>query len=481
VSAVLPDDPSDSESLSAFVQRVAGAPAEHAAEVIARARTLFRDLCVHLPDRLEAGIDPVAALDALADSLPGRAVELHDRLLAVYAAFGDRHTSCSLPAPLLTALAYLPFTVGEYYEDDQPRIAVVESTIAELRPGDVIVAWNGEPMEALLSRHGERQLGANPAARRAKALQTLTRRPLSFLAPPAGEHVTLDCASGRAATLAWRVVDLTRVGQRSATPGLASARDRGGHRDPHRVTLSSGEYGYLRISSFQRQPGELVAEVGELARSMPESGCIIDVRGCEDGVISAGETLLQLFTDRPLRPLSFEFRITDRILALARGARALAAWREPIEEAARAGQRHSRSRPLTRVQDVSRAYRGPVVVLVDALTFSTAEMFAAGVQDHDIGPVIGLAPCTGGGGASAWSDTLIYKLSCDEALAPRAGHPRFRVAVQRCRRGERGPLLEGQGVHADVLHRATRADVFAVDRDLFELAGRVLENRRSGA
>jgi C-terminal processing protease CtpA/Prc len=309
----------------------------------------------------------------------------------------------------------------------------------------------------------------------------LTRRPLSFLVPPASEHVTLECASGRSATLAWRVVDLSRIGNGSAAPHVASAGDRRGDRDAHRVTLSSGQYGYLRISSFQRKPGELVAEIGELARSMPESGCIIDVRGCEDGVVAAGENLLQLFTDRPLRPLSFEFRITDRILSLARSARALSEWREPIEEAARAGQSHSRSRPLTHVQEMGRVYRGPVVVLVDALTFSTAEMFAAGVQDHDIGSVIGVAPSTGGGGASAWSDTLIYKLSRDEALAPRAEHPRFRVAVQRCRRGEHGPLIEGHGVHADVLHRPTRADVFAGDHDLFELAGRTLESRRPGA
>jgi C-terminal processing protease CtpA/Prc len=282
-------------------------------------------------------------------------------------------------------------------------------------------------------------------------------------------------------TLAWKVVDVNRVSNKVAVSGIASARDHRGDRNAHRVTLSSGEYGYLRLSSFQRKPGELVAEIGALARSMPESGCIIDVRGCEDGVVPAGETLLQLFTDQPLRPLSFEFRITDRILSLARTARALSEWREPIEEAARAGQSYSRSRPLTHVQDMGRVYRGPVVVLVDALTFSTAEMFAAGVQDHDIGPVIGVAPSTGGGGASAWSDTLIYKLARDEALAPRAGHPRFRVAVQRCRRGERGPLLEGQGVHADVLHRPAQADVFAGDRDLFELAGRILESRRSGA
>jgi C-terminal processing protease CtpA/Prc len=472
---MLPGDDSHSEQLAAFVERVeraAAAPTGPPAELLARARTLFCDLCVHLPDRRAAGIDPVADLDALARWPPKRMLDLYHQLLAVYAEFGDRHTHCLLPAPLLTALAYLPFTVAEYHENNQPCVAVVESTSVELPAGDVIVAWNGEPIEAVLDRHGAHQWGANPAARRAKALQTLTRRPLSFLPPPAGKHVTLECASGRIATLPWRVVDLARLGPGPA-PGIAT-----GDRDPHRLTVSGRQYGYLRIASFQRRPAELLADLAERARGMPERGCIIDVRGCEDGVIAAGENLLQLFTDRPLRPLSFEFRITDRIRALARTARALAAWQRPIEEAARAGRWFSASRPLTRIQHAGRVYRGPVVVLVDALTFSTAEMFAAGVQDHDIGVVIGVAPSTGGGGASAWSDALLYKLARDETLAPRIDQPRFRVAVQRCRRGPGGPLLEGHGVRPDVLHRPTRADAFAGDRQLFELASRILDSRR---
>jgi len=470
---MLPGHDRHAEPLAAFVARVAATPAGPFAEVLARARTLFCDLCVHLPDRRAAGIDPVAALDALARQPPEPTLERQERLLAVYAAFGDRHTSCLLPAPLRTALAYLPFTVAEYHDAGQPRVAVVASTTTELPAGDVLVAWNGEPIEAVLAHHGARQWGANPAARRAKALQTLTRRPLAFLPPPTGTHVTLTCASGRTATLAWRVVDLARIDSTGPAPGAA------GDRDPDRVTLAGRPYGYLRITSFHRTPAALLAELAERTRGMPEAGCIIDLRGCEDGVIAAGENLLQLFTDRPIRPLSFELRITDRICSLARTAPALAAWRAPIEEAARAGRGFSAGRPLTRILPTGRVYRGPIVVLVDALTFSTAEMFAAGVQDHDIGVVLGVAPSTGGGGACAWSDALLYQLAGDEALALRPDHPRFRVAVQRCRRGPDGPLLEGHGVRPDVWHRPTRADVLAGDRPLFERAARLLDRRRS--
>ncbi|HYO53285.1 hypothetical protein [Archangium sp.] len=105
-------------------------------------------------------------------------------------------------------------------------------------------------------------------------------------------------------------------------------------------------------------------------------------------------------------------------------------------------------------------------------------MFAAGFQDHRIGPVVGTAPCTGGGGASPWPQSTLFKLSRNETFRPRPAAPAFRIAVRRCQRVHEmaGVLLEGIGVSPDVLHLTTKGDLFNDDRDLLEKAGSVLRN-----
>jgi len=47
-------------------------------------------------------------------------------------------------------------------------------------------------------------------------------------------------------------------------------------------------------------------------------------------------------------------------------------------------------------------YQGPVAIIIDALCYSTTDIFAAGFQDHQIGPLIGTSGNTGAGGANVW-------------------------------------------------------------------------------
>jgi C-terminal processing protease CtpA/Prc len=202
-------------------------------------------------------------------------------------------------------------------------------------------------------------------------------------------------------------------------------------------------------------------------------GTVLDLRGCEEGFVQTGEAMLRLFTDRPIEPLQFEVRPTDWMRDLVRSNAAMADWREAVETAAAAGRSHSAGRPLTAedaLEGALRRYRGRLVVLVDALTYSTAEMFAAGVQDHGIGTVIGTAPCTGGGGASAWSQELIHRLSGDAFLAPANNAPRLRMAVLRCRRtaANAGRLIETEGVVPDFVWSPTRRDRLEADADLVD-------------
>src|SRR4029077_4273977 len=124
--------------------------------------------------------------------------------------------------------------------------------------------------------------------------------------------------------------------------------------------------------------------------------------------------LLQLFTSTKIEPLAFQFRITKTIERMVESCPDLAGWRDAVVQAARSREAYSRDRPLTSRDEanrVGRRYPGPVVLLVDGLSYSTAEMVAAGFQDHGIGPVLGAAPRTGGGGGSPWTQEQIFQLS----------------------------------------------------------------------
>jgi hypothetical protein len=446
--------------------------------LIERAVRAFDQICVHLPDRRAHGIDPLPGLRALAASPPAPRTRLHRALMAIFAAFGDRHTRLVLPPAESQRFAVLPFTVGACWDQGVMALLVTGSGDPRLRPGDRLLAWNGQPIAAALDAHGAWQLGANSAARFAKAVQTLTIRPLALLPPPGEQAVaiTVETPLGtRRITVEWQFTTAEALAPACAgwmppAPDFEAVTGDLRHR---RIATPAGEIGWLRIASLQAQADHFLPLLAEVLERQPRTGVVIDLRGCEEGLVQTGERMLGLFTDRPVTPLGFDLRPTDWMRDLANHSPALAPWRDPIEAARRAGDSHTATRPLTPPQRIGlpgRHYPGPVIVLVDALTYSTAEMFAAGVQDHRIGTVIGVAPRTGGGGGSAWSQQLIHRLSGDPLFAPDADAASLRVAVLRCRRtGARaGQRLEGEGIVPDAVHAPTRRDLLEGEADLIE-------------
>jgi hypothetical protein len=478
------------ESLTTWLAR-AETPAATACESVAeQAIALLEQACVHLPSLLDRGVDPVRRLKLLRSNPPETRTLCYRELLSVFAEAGDRHTSCSLPEPFADSVAFLPFLVREYFDAGERHLCVVASAHDELRRGDTLVSWNDTPLAEVLAHHMTSQLGANDAARRAKAVQTLTFRPLAWLPAPA-EDVLLESVGAdgrrRKLCLAWQVAEAAPLA-RHFTPLFQERKENDRYSTDNLqacvLETSSGTFGCIRVASFQEPPDSFLPSFIAALESVPPSGLILDLRGCEEGFIPTAETLLQLFTSETIEPQPFQFRLTKLVRRVVDASPALRDWRELVKGAARRGECYSEWRPLTSPREanaVGRHYHGPVLLLVDALTYSSAEMLAAGFQDHCIGPVLGTAPRTGGGGASRWHQSMIFKLSGDEAFRPLPDAPSFQVAVRRCRRvrAMSGQPLEGVGVTPDALHRPTRKDLLDDDSDLFERAGIILAENRN--
>jgi hypothetical protein len=128
-------------------------------------------------------------------------------------------------------------------------------------------------------------------------------------------------------------------------------------------------------------------------------------------------------------------------------------------------------------------YQGPVVLITDARCYSATDIFAAGFQDHKIGPVLGVDANTGAGGANVWTHDLLRQLlekpgdpdpqSPYQKLPKGAG---MRVSIRRTLRvgAFAGTPVEDLGVIPDERHDLTRNDVLHDNADLMDRVGELL-------
>lgn len=114
---------------------------------------------------------------------------------------------------------------------------------------------------------------------------------------------------------------------------------------------------------------------------------------------------------------------------------------------------------------------------MDANTYSSGDLFTAGIVDNRIGPVLCVGQATGAGGADVWdSDDLRVALKAADQPLPRLPTGvTFTVAVRRAdRTGDaEGTLIEDAGVPGQV-YDMTVKDIFKRNRDLIERCGEML-------
>jgi Peptidase family S41 len=252
------------------------------------------------------------------------------------------------------------------------------------------------------------------------------------------------------------------------------------------VETPHGSFGHLRIYTFSVRNGEIEEFVNEVARLLsvlPSRGLVLDVRGNGGGYVIASEFLLQFFSPGRISPEPMQF-ISNRATAeLCRQVTDYGPWRASIDESIITGAPFSSAIPLypaDLVNSVGQRYLGPVVLVTDAQCYSATDIFAAGFQDHGIGPVLGVDANTGAGGANVVTHE---DLRTDWAGGPLRRLPKgaaYRVALRRCLRvGARsGQPVEDLGVVPDERHELTRRDVLEDNADLMERAGRLLAARR---
>ena len=484
----------------------------------------------HLPlKRSLYGFDVIRGLEHLRQQLPTMSdLQFHRELTLLMNRLRDAHTQYQGPWTVKDPVASLPFLVESCGPADHPTYVVSKVDRRSVRDPDFVEGvtidyWNGTPFDRAVELHAEYETGGRPDSRRARALESLTFRSLDYAPPPDEEWVVIGYhnlkGKARETRFNWEGINPQRAPASSRTLGTrirsainpaAEAIRRAkklrfnhalwkAERTPGRasgagkfadfltartVATSPGRFGYLRVWSFDVDDDKAFLNAAiELLRGLPDRGLIIDLRGNPGGFIWAAERLLQLLTPNPVTPTKFALRATSLTAAMARAAfnqSELAPWAESLFTAETTGEPYSSHLPITpyeQCNDVGQHYGGPIVVIVDANTYSSGDLFTAGILDNRIGPIVCIGEATGAGGANVWdSDDL--RAALDAAGQPLPQLPAgvtFTVAVRRAvRSGDAdGTLIEDAGVPGQ-RYEMTRDDIFRQNRDLIEHCGEIL-------
>jgi peptidase S41-like protein len=465
-------------------------------------------------------------------------MHFHQRMMEIFATTRDLHTMYLLPAPFKDQVAYLPFLIEQYFEINKKgervekfivsrvvkefyqSIPNARNEVLSFESGVEVLYWNGVPIKRAIELNGESQAGSNVDARFARGLDNLTIRPLETSLPPdeVWVNVTYRSKSGEELTLKqeW-LVHMTGAAETQPFASRSTVRKRAAidvkktkinqvrktffaprnlHVPktfehvfyPEIRRVDGRDFGYIRLFSFDvDDPDHFVKEFARIITSdgFPQEGLIIDVRGNGGGKIRAGERLLQLFTPRRIKPELFEFLNTPLNLEICRLAPKdwnLERWAQSIAESVVTGATYSRGFPLNSEEscnDIGQTYYGPVVLITDALSYSTTDIFAAGFQDNEVGEVLGTSDNTGAGGANVWWYQDLMNAVQKNPRSPFKPLPRgadILVAVRRSIRVGRhaGRPLEELGIVPDERHYMTKQDVLNRNDDLIKRAGRIL-------
>jgi Peptidase family S41 len=529
------------QTLPQFLTQVGTLTTAQRRKIVDQARTMIEQLYVHLPlKRAMHAIDPLQRLKLLRYRLSGLSErQFHDEMIDTFTRLRDLHTNYILPRPYQSKTAFLPFLLEEYWDGSTRQYLASKMlagfTHATFKSGVVVTSWNGAPIERAVELNADRQAGSNPDARHARGLEALTIRPMAMSSPPDEYWVIVgyrDGSTEREIRLDWQVfepepapsgaairgrgraarstlgLDLRTELARRAKKALFNPRAMDLERDAARsrrtradgpadastmpdvfsfreVATSRGTFGYIRIWTFMVEDhNAFLAEFNRIAGLLPQRGLILDVRGNGGGNILCAEMLLQFLTPNTVEPTLLSFINTPLTLDICSRNDFVKEWAPSIEQSVETGEAYSQGLPLLPTIEYNRLgqrYQGRVVLVTDPLCYSATDIFSAGFQDNQVGPILSAGGRTGAGGANVWDHELLRQVlpGTDSPFSALPNGASFRVAIRRVMRAglHRGVPLEDLGVASDAEHKMTRNDLLQGNVDLIEHAARLLDGQ----
>lgn len=502
--------------------------------IVDQARLVVSDLFVHRDLKIQNHgpfADALPALEDIRKDVKALSTQdFHSRMISAFQRLHDFHTMYRLPRPYSCYRSLLPggfrLTKDEFDQDvigidalaTNPDFLKLVPPEVKISVGDVLVSYDGLTPKELLARRSPRSFGANPAAVKHDTVLNLGLRSHRSYFLPENDAVVLvlrdKAGVEKTMTVPWIVKvneDCLTQAPEEAT-GLKGARESlieyrkefrpkttkmlgvGGLQDSKDPILKYkvfrnefGTYGYLRLESFMPEklgPSEFVLEVqrlldGPLAKT---EGLIIDLRSNGGGRIFIGEAMVQLLNPQNTIPLNFRLRNSEASRHHWETVYPLSEFTQSLRKAQEEG--HDYTTPLPRyskeeLNGLGQSYLRPVAVFIDALCYSTCDMFAASMQDLGAGIIVGEDPNTGAGGANNWSHSEIIAELKDQPGPFRKLPGTVDIGFsyrQTFRNGKHaGEVIEDVGVAADLVVPASPADLGESEHQLRKISRRLAE------
>ncbi|WP_256864130.1 hypothetical protein [Streptomyces avermitilis] len=212
-----------STDLATFLRQAGTLTLDERRLIAAQALILLEQNYVHLPLKAAMyAVNPVQRLRLLIHRLERQTPQdmppewmFHTEMSEIFHSVRDLHTNYLLPEPFVGKIAFLPFLVERYTDQQGAHFMVTQ--VAEgflapgFKPGVEITHWSGIPIAEAVDLAAARFAGSNPEARRSRGVQSLTVRPLRIHLPPFEEWVTIsyvdEGGTKREFRENWRVVD----------------------------------------------------------------------------------------------------------------------------------------------------------------------------------------------------------------------------------------------------------------------------------
>ncbi len=398
------------------------------------------------------------------------------RAVDVYA---DRETGGRPDARRARALESLTFRALDYGPPPDEHWVDIGYRTKRGAAREVRMPWRLlAPGKAATAAHAgsraQTKLAADPAAEAVRRAKKLLFAPALWAAEDAQPALPRQRAARRRPVAVPAAPPRAAVGEPLPTS----------FQDTVAARALTSSLGYLRIWSFDVGDDDaFLDEVTRLLGLLPAEGLVVDLRGNPGGLVWAAERMLQLFTDNPILPTRFQLvasALTREMAASPFNRLELQSWAASLEDAVSTGEQYSQPLPLTDpawCNDRGRAYPGRAVAVVDANTYSSGDLFAAGWVDNGVGPLICVGQATGAGGANVWTGAQLR-----DALAG-TGHQHpplpagagFTVAIRRAIRSglSDGIPIEDLGI-TGIPYDMTRDDLLRGNKDLYAFCADVL-------
>jgi C-terminal processing protease CtpA/Prc len=459
------------------------------AKLIVNQVYVHRDLKIKTFGKIADPAPRFAEIEKNLESMP--TADFHTKLSDLFNAFRDRHTLYNFPKPFACYESILPILVREVTDKTGKRVIAINEVLSnpemdkllkkpmKIERGDVIISYNGLPVEQEILNSYATSNGANNSAARHLSIAGLRYREHDLELLPRTNTVKLVLKNSQGKTYSEELPWITKkdwsclAGSPVAIAHATKLEDEVDVFFWKILKNEHGSFGYIEIPTFDTElPDYWVERFKIIVRDelKDTDGLILDIRFNGGGNSSLAEKMIQLFTPKYIKPQLETLKATAPNLHFLQASNPKDPFTLATIEAQKNGQMFTKPLPMNneaQMNAIGQFYFKPIAVFTDGYCYSSCDMLSAHMQDFGAATIFGERESTGGGGGNVFtlSSFMGYMNGNHGPFKELPYGQNFYFAFRQTTRSGKnaGKLIENVGVKADIINFPTMEDLMNFD------------------